>query len=50
MFEGYFIKNKIIKGKFYFCNGDVFSGIIADNTRLVEGKYSNENWFFEGTF
>lgn len=50
MFEGYFIRNNIIKGKFYFYNGAIFSGVIAENTQLVEGKYAYENWVYEGTF
>lgn len=44
LFEGYFVANKIKQGRFYFNNGDTFEGGIADNIKMVEGKYSSKTW------
>jgi hypothetical protein len=40
--------NKIIHGRFYFTNGDTFEGMIADNFKMVEGKYNSKTWNYQG--
>lgn len=40
--------NKIIHGRFYFNNGDTFEGMIADNFKMVEGKYNSKTWNYQG--
>ena len=50
LFEGYFVSNQIIKGRFYFNKGDIFEGAVADNFKLLEGKYSSKTWNYTGGF
>ena len=50
MFEGYFSANSILQGRLHFNNGATFKGVITDNTRLVNGKYQEASWQYEGSF
>ena len=34
-FDGFMLENNLVKGRFYFANGDFFQGTFKDNKMLV---------------
>ena len=40
----------MVQGRYYFADGATFTGVIADNSRLVNGKYKDANWIYQGSF